>query len=68
MLDLSLIKPLVVKKKLTVVDKVMQNKLFKLEHNNTASVDKKQSDFGDWDFVREDDSDEDVRDEDSNFV
>ena len=55
MLDLSLVKPLVVKKRYKVSDGVSQSKSLKLE----ASADKQKADFEGWDVDQEDDFDED---------
>ena len=55
MLDLSLVKPLVVKKRYKVSDGVSQSKSLKLE----ASADKQNVDFEGWDVDQEDDFDED---------
>ena len=60
MLDLSLVKPLVVKKKAKSVDKEVQRKLLKSEAS-AASANQEKSDFGDWDFDNDFDEDEDVR-------
>jgi len=55
-LDLSLVKPLVVKKRYKVSDRVSQRKSLKSE---AYAAEKEKADFEVWDVDQEDDFDED---------